>query len=186
MTAVTITRRQARAADACVDDTRRVLQHIRAREGRLPGLDDPISLSDVADVLGIYGVIWCLDAIGGHDGLLQMFACRCARRALRRAGVRDPRSWRAVRVAWWYAHGWATDKDLSAAWCAAGVAEGLAAMVSGGAARNAARNAAMGAARNAAWDAAWDAARGADGAAERLHQKVLILTMAGYREQVAA
>ena len=157
--AVTITRRQAHDADACVEDTRRVLDHIRERDGRIPRKDKRISLQDVADVLGVDGVIWCLGALG-EDRLLRMFAVRCARRALRTADVRDPRSWRAVRVAQWHAQGWASEPELSVAARAAAYAATSA--------WDAERDAAWGAAWGAAWDAEWDA------------QLNLLLTMAGY------
>ena len=186
--AVTITRRQAHDADACVEDTRRVLNYLRRRDGHIPRMDQRISLQDVAAVLGIDGVVWCLVAVGGHDGLLRRFACVCARRALRRAGVRDPRSWRAVRVAWWYAHGWATNDDLDAAWDAA---RSAARGVAGDAARVAAHAASQDDVRDTAWAAAWAVARGAAcGAvwdaswaaawnAEREAQRLLLLSMSG-------
>lgn len=170
--AVTITRRQAHDAHACVEDTRRVLNYLRARDGRIPRMDQRISLQDVAAVLGIDGVVWCL-AVGGHDGLLRRFACVCARRALRTAGVRDPRSWRAVRVAWWYAHGWATEEDLTAAWDAA---QAVTLAVTLAPARIAAQSVTLA----AAWDAAWDAARAAAWDAEREAQRLLLLSMSGY------
>lgn len=196
--ALTITRRQAHVADACVDDTRRVLDHIRERDGRIPRKDQLISLQDVADVLGVDGVIWCLMALG-EDRLLRMFAVRCARRALRTADVRDPRLWRAVRVAQWHAQGWATEEELSAAaratayaatsaydataqaaaWYAARYAAwGEAQGVSLAAARAAAYAAtsAWGAERDSAWGAAWGAAWDA----ERDAQPNLLLSMAGY------
>ena len=112
--AVTITRRQAHDAHACVEDTRRVLDYLRRRDGRIPRKDQRISLQDVADVLGVDGVIWCLGA-RGEDRLLRMFAVKCARRALRAEGVRDPRPWRALRVAQWHAHGWASEPEMDAA-----------------------------------------------------------------------
>ena len=188
--AVTITRRQAHDADACVEDTRRVLDHIRERDGRIPRKDQRISLQDVADVLGVDGVIWCLGALG-EDRLLRMFGVRCARRALRTAGVRDPRSWRAVRVAQWHAHGWATRSEMATArlpaWDAARRPAGYAARdAAQAAARPAAYDAtpAQAAARYGAWGAAWDAARVAAQAAargaERDAQLNLLLTMAGY------
>ncbi len=201
--AVTITRHHAHNADACVEDTRRVLDHIRERDGRIPRKDQQISLQDVADVLGVDGVLWCLRALG-EDRLLRMFAVRCARRALRTAGVRDPRSWRAVRVAQWHAQGWATEEELSAAARATAYAAtsaydataqaaaryaawGDAQAVSLAAARAAAYaatsawDAAWGvAARGAAWDATWGAAWGAGWDAERQAQLHLLLSMSGY------
>ena len=155
MTAITISRQQAHDAGACVDDTRRVLNHLRERDGRIPRMDQRISIRDVADVLGVDGVVWCIGATRRHDALLRRFACLCARRALRRADVRTPEAWRAIRVAWWHAHQWADDTELAAAWSAA---------------RDVARDAARSAARDAAWAAeraAWDAAWGAAWAAAR-------------------
>ena len=169
--AVTITRRQAHDDAACVDDTRRVLNHLRERDGRIPRMDQRISLQDVADVLGVDGVIWCLRALG-EDRLLRMFAVRCARRALRTADVRDPRSWRAVRVAQWHAQGWAAEEDLTAAWDASRAAASAAWAVAWDATRAAARDATRAAAWAVAWDAAWDA--------EREAQRLLLLSMAGY------
>jgi len=50
----------------------------------------------------------------------RLFACRCAARALRAAGVTDIRSWRAVWKAAQYAHGLATAEELAVAdWAAA-------------------------------------------------------------------
>ena len=173
--AVTITRRQAHDANVCVDDTRRVLNHLRDRDGRIPRMDQRISLRDVADVLGFGGVVWCLWA-RGESRVLRMFAVRCARRALRTAGVRDHGSWRAVRVAQWRAHGWASGPEMDAArgaaWAAWAAERDAAWSAARGAAwaaaRDAAREAARDAARDAAWSAAWDA---------QLH---LLLSMAGY------
>jgi hypothetical protein len=200
--AVTITRRQAHDAHACVEDTRRVLDHIRARDGRIPRKDQRISLQDVADVLGVDGVVWCLWAVGGHDDSLRRFACVCARRALRRAGACDARSWRAVRVAQWHAHGWATEEEMAAArdaaWdaerdaapaCAAAQAAAASQAAACAAAQAAACAAAQAAAAQAAawhamWAAGWyasqDAARDAARDAEREAQWRLLLSMAGY------
>ena len=203
MTAITISRQQAHDADACVDDTRMVLDHLRERDGRIPRKTAPISLVDVGQVLGVDGVVWCLSALG-EERLLRRFACLCARRALRRADVRDAAPWRAVRIAWWGAHGWATAAELRSARAAAVVAARAAARdaaqdagwaAAWGAAWDAAWGAAWAAARadaraarDAAWDAAvvgaradaWDATGAAAWSAERDWQLAILLTMAGY------
>ena len=197
--AVTITRRQAHDADACVEDTRRVLNYLRARDGRIPRMDQRISLQDVADVLGAGGVLWCL-AARGEIRVLRMFGVRCARRVLRYAGVRDARSWHAVRVAQWYAHGWATNDDLDAARVAAwAVARGVAGYAARDAARVAAHAASQDDVRDTAWAAAWAVARAASQddaqaadrgvaahaahAAELEAQLHLLLSMSGYGGQ---
>ena len=86
---------------------------------------------------------------------LRAWACDCAERALRKAGVEDKRPWKAIRVARAYNEGKASKKDLDAARAAAWVATRAAAWVAVWAA---ARAAAWDATRAAAWDAAWDAA----------------------------
>ena len=90
--------------------------------------------------------------------LLRIFAVRCAEEALSRLAKPDPRSLAACEVASRHALGQATDRELAAAWTAAGDA-------ARDAARAAARDAAWAAAGAAAWDAAGDAAWAAAGAA---------------------
>ncbi len=192
--AVTITRRQAHDAHMWADDMQRVLDYLRERDGRIPRKDQRISLQDIAAALGAGGVVWCLRA-RGEGRVLRMFAVRCARRALRRAGVRDPRSWRALRVAWWYAHGWATNDDLDAArvaaWAVARSAEWDAA---GYAALATAHAASQDDVRDTAWAAAWAVARASSqdapqaderaAAADAAHAQMhLLLSMAGYGGQ---
>lgn len=76
------------------------------------------------------------------------FACDCAERVLHL--TTDPRPAEAIRIARLFADGMAGQKELAAAWAAAGIAT-----------RDAARDATWAAARDAAGDAAkeWQAAR---------------------------
>ncbi len=99
---------------------------------------------------------------------LRTWGCDCAERALKKAKVKDERSWNAIKVARLYNEGKATKQELAAArdaaWDAARDAAWDAARdaawdAAWDAARATARGAARGAARAAAWDAAWDAAR---------------------------
>ena len=90
----------------------------------------------------------------------RLFACWCAARALRQAGVEDIRSWRAVWTSARYACGKATGDELFAARDAAWY-------VARNAARDAAWYAARDAVRDAAWYAAWCAARDAAESAAR-------------------
>lgn len=92
--------------------------------------------------------------------LLRIFAVRCAEEALSRLAKPDPRSLAACEVASRHALGQATDRELAAAWAAAGAAARAEA-------RDAARAAAWAAARDAAWAAAGDAAWAAAWAAAR-------------------
>ena len=114
--------------------------------------------------------LWWVDA----EMVLHEFAVWCARRALKRAKVTDPRSWAAPDCKLRWLRGEATDEDLAAAgdaaWAAAWAAAGDAAW---DAARAAAGAAAWAAAGDAAWDAAWDAAR----AAERKAQSRKLVSM---------
>ena len=98
----------------------------------------------------------------------RLFACWCAARALRRAGVEDIRSWRAVRVAARYACGKATGEELSAARATAWDA-----------ARSAGWGAARDAARAAAWHATLEAARDTERGAERAAQLEQLRIMCG-------
>jgi len=86
------------------------------------------------------------------EKVLRTWGCDCAERALKKAKVKDERSWNAIKVARLYNEGKATHHAArDAAWDAAWAA-----------ARAAARDAAWDAARDAAWDAAWAAARAAE------------------------
>jgi len=88
------------------------------------------------------------------EKILRSWACDCAERALKKANVKDEKSWDAIKVARLYNEGKATKEELAAARDAAEEATWEAA--------GAAARAAGEAARAAAWDAgaaAWDAAR---------------------------
>ena len=91
---------------------------------------------------------------------LRLFAADCAERGLKKAKVKDERSWNAIAVARRFAIGEATADELDAARAAAWDA-----------ARDAAWAAARDAAWAAAWDAAWAAARDAARAAETKWQR---------------
>ena len=89
------------------------------------------------------------------EKVLRTWGCDCAERALKKAKVKDERSWNALKVARLYNEDKATKKELAAA-RAAGDAARAAAWDAGDAARDAARTAAW-AAGDAAWAAAWAA-----------------------------
>jgi hypothetical protein len=97
-------------------------------------------------------------AIYDADHMLHEFACLCAERALKQAGVTDERGHNAIKVKRLWLAGKATDEEMAAARDAARAAAWDAAW---DAARDAARDAAWAAAWDAARDAAWDAARDA-------------------------
>ena len=90
--------------------------------------------------------------------LLHEFACRCAERALKAAGVTDTRCWNAIEAKRKWLKNEITDEELAAARDAARAAARAAAWA---ATWYAARDAAWVAARDAAWVAARAAARAA-------------------------
>ena len=110
-------------------------------------------------------MIWLAEKRGIWNKLdptkLRLFACDCAEQALpiyEKDYPDDKRPRKAVETARLFAEGKATQKELDAAWAAAGAAAWDAAgAAAGDAARDAARDAAGAAAAAAA--AAWDAAR---------------------------
>ena len=57
------------------------------------------------------------------EKVLRAWGCDCAERALKKAKVRDERSWNTIKVARLYNEGKATRKELAAAWAAARDAE---------------------------------------------------------------
>ncbi len=86
--------------------------------------------------------------------ILRTWGCDCAERALKKANIKDERSWEAIKTARLFNEGKATRKELDAARDAVRDAARAAA-------RDAARDAAWDAVRDAAWDAVRDAARAA-------------------------
>ena len=98
------------------------------------------------------------------DCTLHEFACICAERALKLAGVTDERCWNAIKAKRAWLRGEISDDELDAAWAAAWAAASAAAW-------DAERAAAWAAASAAAWDAASAAAWDAAGAAERAEER---------------
>jgi hypothetical protein len=188
------TGRLARWAGACHESYDQLAAHL----GPDYGLDTPIGLDVVLDVLGLDDCLWCLHCVrpedeAERDRLARLFACNCAERALpaferERPNDRRPRA--ALAVARRFAAGEATRLELAAAqdaardaardvWAAAKetTTAGAAAWAAVGAAREAAREAAEDAAARAAWaareapaGAAWTAEGVAARAAERTWQ----------------
>ena len=163
MTGLTITPRQARAADACRDGYRAGLSAHMHVTGERPGLDTPISITTILDRMGVDDALWCLGAVRA-DRVLRMWAADCAERVVHLTGP-DPRCVTAIRVARLHARGLASAREMDVAEAAAMAAARDAARAAGDVAEAAAMAAAMAAARAAAGAAAWDAARDAAAAA---------------------
>jgi len=89
------------------------------------------------------------------EQVLRIWACDCAERALKKAKIKDERSWNAIKVARLYSDDKATREELATARSAARAA---AWSDTRSAARAAARDAAWSDTKSAAWDAAWSVA----------------------------
>lgn len=132
------------------------LAEIGARKERWTALD-VLKLGEVEAEDRLWAVLRTdfIDASVLHE-----FACRCAERALREAGIEDERSWAALETKRRWIKGEATNDELDAAsdaaWDAAcSAAEAAAWFAAGAAAEAAAWFAAMAAARSAARRAEW-------------------------------
>jgi hypothetical protein len=188
------TGRLAMEAGACRKSYERLAAHL----GPDYGLDTPIGLDVVPDVLGLDDCLWALHCVrpedeAERDRLAWAFACDCAERVLssfERERPDDLRPRAAIAVARRFAAGAATRQELDAAGDAAGDAArevwaaaketataGAAAWAAKGAADRAATWAAEEASAGAAWaskeasaGAAWTAEGVAARAAERAWQ----------------
>jgi hypothetical protein len=134
------------------DGTRTGLCKLLHNLGKNTTDDEPLSILTVLDSNGLDAALWSLRAVSGHDREIRLFAVWCARQVQHL--MKDPRSVAAIDMAERFAHGNATQQELSAARDAAC-----------NAACNAALDAARAVARTAAWAAAMDAAMAAAGAA---------------------
>ena len=108
--------------------------------------------------------------------VMRAWACDCAERALKKAGIKDERSWNAITVTRLYNEGKASKEDLDAAKAAADAAAYAAwdaayIFAAAKAAARAAARAAAWAAADAAWAAASDAADAAAYAARAAEVK---------------
>jgi hypothetical protein len=150
--------------DLCETTLNRIRAHGPCREGwqkLLKGLgktdadDEPLPFARIVEINGLDDALWCCRAEPQHAREWRLFAVYCARQVQHL--MTDERSIAALDVAERHANGHATDKELAAAWDAAGAA--------GDAAGDGAWDAAWVAAGDAAWDAAWAAAWAAGTAA---------------------
>ena len=140
----------------CTSGWKRLLKHL----GKTEADDEPLSLLTILKSNGFDDALWCLRAVEGHESEMRLFAVWCARQVQHL--MNDERSILALDVAEAYAHGEATEEELTAArdvaWAASWDATGAAA---GDAARDAASDVAGDTEWAAARDAAWAAARAA-------------------------
>ena len=145
-----------RACSPCASGWTKLLKNL----GKTQADDEPLAITTILDSNGVYGALWCLRAVDGHQKEMRLYAVDCARSVQHL--IADPRSVAAIDVAQRHAYGLATDSELAAAgdaaWGAAGDAARAAAWAAAGATAQAAAWAAAGAAEG-------DAARAAAGAA---------------------
>jgi hypothetical protein len=167
------TGRLARQAGACPERYETLRDHLG---GETYGLDTPIGLDVVCEVLGLEDAFWVLRCVlpgqeAERNRFARLFACTCAERVpplFERERPDDPRPREAIATARRFAMGEATDEELAAACVAASAAISTTARV---AARYSALVAveatrvdtvdAWFAARSTAWATAWVASRAA-------------------------
>lgn len=142
----------------CADGWRKLLSHL----GKTQTDDEPLALATILQSNGLDDALWCLSAVEGHEKEMRLYAVWCARQVQHL--MTDPRSLAALDVAERYAHGQATDDELSAASAEARAAARAAASTKAwhaalSAAGAAALSAALSAASEAAITKAWYAAR---------------------------
>ncbi len=148
MTNWTVTLKQLRKAEACIEGYNKLVCALSGKtfdEGRETYIrfkhDEPISIAYILESNGFDDAIWATQCVAGADRDLRLFAVWCARQVQHL--MIDDRSINAIDTAERHANGNATNAELDAAWAAAWAA-----------ARGAAWDAARDVARAAAWDAA--------------------------------
>ena len=144
---ITTTLNKIRYHQPCVDGWKKLLSHL----GKTEADDEPLPLAAILKSNGLDDALWCCRAAPEYDKEWRLFAVWCARQVQHL--MKDQRSIDALDLAERFAHGLATEEELSAAREAARDAAGAAAWA-----------AAWAAAREAAW-AAWATAGDAGGAA---------------------
>jgi len=142
----------------CADGWKKLLTYL----GKTEADDESISLLTILDSNDFDDALWCLRAVEGYDKEIRLYAVWCARQV--QDLMTDKRSLVAIDVAERYAHGQATDKELTtaraAAWDAANADMNATALD----VVSAAARAAMATTWDAAWPAAWTAANAATNA----------------------
>ena len=149
------TLKKIRAHKPCEDGWKKLLAHL----GKTMADDEPLALATILASNGLDDALWCLRAVGNIESEARLYIVWCARQV--QHIMSDPRSIAALDVAERYAHGHATDKELTEAWVAASVASTAAWAEAWEAAWVASRVAASVEARDAAWMAARAEARDA-------------------------
>jgi hypothetical protein len=150
ITKICTTLNKIREHGPCAEGWQKLLSYL----GKTEADDEPLPLLTVLDICGLDDALWCMRTVPEHDALWRHYAVDCAERFAHL--LMDKRISRALRVTRRHALGQATDKELAAAWDAAGAA--WAARASGAAWAAGAAGAAV----DSAWDAAGDAAKAAE------------------------
>jgi len=105
----------------------KVFRKLMENLGKANADDEPLSIAAIVEANGLYDALCCLCAVDGYDKEIRLYAVWCARQIQHL--MSDPRSLAALDVAEAYAHGNATDAELTAtyepAWDAVRGAFGL-------------------------------------------------------------
>ena len=163
---ITTTLNKIREHQPCTDGWKKLLSHL----GKSEADDEPLPFAVILKSNGLDDALWCCRAAPQYHKEWRLYAVWCARQVQHL--MKDQRSIDALDVAERFAHGFATDEELSAAAVAARAASraaraARAAWGSAGDAADAAAVAARAAVRaaRAAWGSAGDAAESAARAA---------------------
>ena len=106
---ITTTLNRIRAHSPCRGGWEKLLRHL----GKTHADDEPVPFSVIVASNGLDDALWCCRAEPQHAREWRLFAVWCARQVQRL--MTDPRSLAALDVAERFAHGKATQDELSAA-----------------------------------------------------------------------
>ena len=98
-----------RAYGPCTSGWSKLLKNL----GKTQTDDEPVSIITILESNGLKDALWCLRATTGYDRELRLYAVWCARQVQHL--MTDSRCLAAPDVAERFAHGEATDQDLTAA-----------------------------------------------------------------------
>ena len=109
---ITTTLNKIREHRPCAEGWKKLLGHL----GKTEEDDEPLLFSVILKSNGLGDALWCCRAAPEYDKQWRLYAVWCARQVQHL--MKDQRSIDALDVAERFAHGLATEEELSAAWAA--------------------------------------------------------------------
>ena len=122
---MTTTLNKIRACAPCPNGWKKLLKHL----GKTEADDEPLYFSVILDSNGLDDALWCSRTAPEYDRQWRLYAVWCARQVQHL--MTDQRSIDALNVAERYAHGQATDEELTDARAAARAAAWVAEVAAG-------------------------------------------------------